>query len=260
MTSARPSGGDVASVTRALAVLECFEESEKLGVTEVAHRIGTAKSTAARLLATLRRAGLVEQEAESGRYVLGLRLYEWGQLTAERQALRAVARPILRDLSAEVGLTVALVFPTERGVVHVDRAEPRGAVDFWTRRGSTFSHHGAGGIVIAASRHDQPHRGTGRGGDDLATRIARARDDGYALEFGQVINGTASLATPVRRLLTTEAAVALIGPEQSFRSRPTVGRLAALGRHAARALETRGHGQRAEREGGAGGPAPHELR
>ncbi|MBB3050883.1 DNA-binding IclR family transcriptional regulator [Prauserella isguenensis] len=239
-TSTRGSGGDVASVTRAVAVLECFEDAEHLGVTEVADRIGTAKSTAARLLATLRRAGLVEQDPETGRYMLGLRLYEWGQLTAARHALRAAARPILHGLSAEVGLTVALVFPTERGVVHVDRVEPRGAVDFWKHRGTTFSNRGAGGVVIAASRDEPEHRRPGAGSDDLATRIARARDDGYALEFGHVIDGTASLAAPVRRLAATEAAIAVIGPERSFRSRATVGRLAGLGRYAARTLETCG--------------------
>lgn len=239
-TTARASGGDVASVTRAVAVLECFEDADHLGVTEVAQRLGTAKSTAARLLATLRRAGLVEQDAETGRYELGLRLYEWGQLSAARQALRATARPLLRDLSAEVGLTVALVLPTDRGVVHIDRVEPRSAVDFWTHRGNAFSDRGAGGIVIAASRHS--HRPPGPAGSELDTRIARARDDGYALEFDQVIDGTASLAAPVRRLMATEAAVAVIGPEWSFRSRATVGRLAALGRHTARKLESGGDG------------------
>lgn len=249
-TSARGSGGDVASVTRAAAVLECFEDAEHLGVTEVADRIGTAKSTAARLLATLRRSGLVEQDPETGRYMLGLRLYEWGQLTVARHALRAAARPILHGLSAEVGLTVALVFPTDRGVVHVDRVEPRHAVDFWKHRGTSFSHRGADGIVLAAGRHEprrrepgrheQEHRRPGTARDDLATSVARALDDGYALEFGQVIDGIASLAAPVRRLAATEAAVAVIGPEQSFRSRITVGRLAALGRYAARTLETCG--------------------
>lgn len=245
-TSTRGSVGEVASVARAVAVLECFEDAEHLGVTEVAHRLGTAKSTAARLLATMRRAGLVEQDAETGRYVLGLRLYEWGQLTAARQALRTAARPILRDLSAEVGLTVALVLPTDRGVVHVDRVEPRSAVAFWAHRGTTFSRRGAGGIVIAAGRHApaSPVR-PGPAEGDLVARVRRARDDGYALEFGQVIDRTASLAVPVRGLVATEAAVAVIGPEAGFRSRATVGRLAALGAHAVRTLRTCDDGARA---------------
>jgi len=241
MSSGRAIGGSggVSSVARAMAILECFEEAEYLGVTQIAARIGTAKSTAARLLNTLRRAGVVEQDPESGRYHLGVRLYEWGQLTASRHDLRAAARPILRDLCTELDLTAALVVPTADGVVHLDRAEPRTAVDFWARHGSAFSPRGAGGIVISALRQGVCSGRVPSGSDGLSSSIARARDTGYALEFEQVIKSTASLAAPIRRFGGAEAAVALIGDQRVYRSRSTLAELVARSMRAARQIETR---------------------
>src|SRR5688572_8611384 len=66
-------GNAVRSVDRAAALLLALGESPgEAGVTELARRLGLHKSTASRLLATLQRRGLVEQDDESGKYRLGL--------------------------------------------------------------------------------------------------------------------------------------------------------------------------------------------
>ena len=63
------------------------------GVTELARRLGLHKSTASRLLATLQKRGLVEQDDETGKYRLGPRRHP------PRRARRADARPA-RDRDA----------------------------------------------------------------------------------------------------------------------------------------------------------------
>ena len=66
-------GNAVRSVDRAAALLLALGESHgEAGVTELARRLGLHKSTASRLLATLEKRGLVEQDEESGKYRLGL--------------------------------------------------------------------------------------------------------------------------------------------------------------------------------------------
>ncbi|MBI3746517.1 MAG: helix-turn-helix domain-containing protein, partial [Chloroflexi bacterium] len=66
-------GNAVRSVDRAASLLLALGETAgEAGVTELARRLGLHKSTASRLLSTLERRGLVEQDEETGKYRLGL--------------------------------------------------------------------------------------------------------------------------------------------------------------------------------------------
>jgi DNA-binding IclR family transcriptional regulator len=64
----------VQSVDRAISVMELLARRGSSGVTEVANEIGIHKSTAYRLLTTLRNRGLVEQDAVTEKYRLGFGL------------------------------------------------------------------------------------------------------------------------------------------------------------------------------------------
>src|ERR1700690_1933975 len=64
-------GNAVRSVDRAASLLIALGETQgEAGVTELARRLGLHKSTASRLLATLQKRGLVEQDDDSGKYRL----------------------------------------------------------------------------------------------------------------------------------------------------------------------------------------------
>lgn len=82
-----PDRSVVRSVDRASALLLALGECPgEAGVSELARRLGLHKSTASRLLATLQRRGLVEQDEESSRYRLGLaviRLAEHAERTLD---------------------------------------------------------------------------------------------------------------------------------------------------------------------------------
>src|SRR5689334_1703049 len=109
-------GNAVRSVDRAAALLLALGESEgEAGVTELARRLGLHKSTASRLLATLEKRGLVEQDDETGRYRLGLIVLRLAE-TAERTLdLRSIAMPELDKLARATRETTGL------GVAHGDR-------------------------------------------------------------------------------------------------------------------------------------------
>src|SRR4026209_2669860 len=95
-----------------LALGECKGEA---GVTELARRLGLHKSTASRLLATLEKRGLVEQDDETREYRLGivvLRLAETAERTLD---LRALAMPELGRLARATRETTGL------GVLDGDR-------------------------------------------------------------------------------------------------------------------------------------------
>ena len=63
------------SVSIALAVLEALAAAPELSLSELARRVGVAKSTAHRTCAVLTTAGMLTR-TEAGKYRLGLRLIE----------------------------------------------------------------------------------------------------------------------------------------------------------------------------------------
>lgn len=121
-TPRRGSTGGLRSVGTALDVLECFAVDSALGVSDVARRLGVAKSTAHRVLTTLATRGFVEQDA-NGLYRLGIHLYELGMLSHARNGLRHVAMPIMRAVAEQTGHTVNLGIPDGADIVFVERIE-----------------------------------------------------------------------------------------------------------------------------------------
>ena len=100
----KPAIRHVAAVQRAVAVLDSLADgAPELGTNEIARRTGINASTVSRLLATLAEAGLVEHDADSGRYRLGLRLLHLGNAVLARLDLREIARPHLTELAAVDG-------------------------------------------------------------------------------------------------------------------------------------------------------------
>lgn len=97
-------------IVNAIAVLRTFSADEPLlGVTEIANRVGLHKSTVSRILATFEQEHLVERDAETRRFRLGLGLIAVaGPLLAELEE-RRVAYPVLRELSEQTGETSALM-------------------------------------------------------------------------------------------------------------------------------------------------------
>src|SRR5919112_1353556 len=62
-------------IVNAIAVLRTFSVDEPLlGVTEIANRVGLHKSTVSRILATFEQEHLVERDAETRRFRLGVGL------------------------------------------------------------------------------------------------------------------------------------------------------------------------------------------
>ncbi|HTC86368.1 MAG TPA: helix-turn-helix domain-containing protein, partial [Candidatus Acidoferrum sp.] len=93
-------GNAVRSVDRAAALLLALGDSQgEAGVTELARRLGLHKSTASRLLATLQKRGLVEQDDETGKYRLGLVLIRLAERAERTLDLRSIAMTELERLA-----------------------------------------------------------------------------------------------------------------------------------------------------------------
>lgn len=137
-------------MTIAMDVLECFTSTEENGASDIARRLGIAKSTASRMLATLASGGLLERRA-GGRYRLGLRLFEYGQLATDRLLLKEIALPTLADLRDRTSETVQLGIPLGAEVLYVDRLEGTRSLRFHTEAFRRVpGHSSSSGKAIAA--------------------------------------------------------------------------------------------------------------
>lgn len=116
--------GYIRSVAQALRVFDYLEEcGTEVGVTEVADVLGVHKSTASRLLATLKTGGYVARNKNTGGYSLGIRILELANTKLEQFDLRAYARPFLEELANETNETVHLATIEGRVLVYIDKID-----------------------------------------------------------------------------------------------------------------------------------------
>ncbi len=79
----------IQSVDRAIQLMLALQGTRRLGVTELAERLGLAKGTVHGLLRTLKARAVVEQDPETGKYMLGPALLRLGNVYLENQELRS---------------------------------------------------------------------------------------------------------------------------------------------------------------------------
>ena len=117
----------IQTVSNALRLLEVFYDEPELGVSELSRRLGLHKNNVFRLLATLELGGYVEQSSTNDQYRLGVRCLELGRAYERSHSLVERARPVLAELSAELGETVHLgVLRDDFDVVHLDGIQAKG--------------------------------------------------------------------------------------------------------------------------------------
>lgn len=126
------------SVRRALSIVDYLGEHQDLrglSLAELARGVSMNKSTVLRLLAPLRDFGLVELDADTERYRVGLKALQWGQACLSGLQLRSIAAPHLHDLMEASRETVHLVIYDHAEVVYVDKVESPNTIRMFSRIG-----------------------------------------------------------------------------------------------------------------------------
>jgi DNA-binding IclR family transcriptional regulator len=227
---------------RALELLtQISQEPGPITVADLAERAAMPVSTAYRLLAELRRHGMVAQDGR-GSVSLGTRVVALGRAAEERLRERLVepAESIMERLSREQGETVILTAPCgpEAIVLHVVETEQRVRLSYASFRRAPI-HLGASGKVLAAFL-DAPERErllAAVGDPGLAAALDEIRELGWCLTTGEVDLGVSAVAAPIldrRRQIV--AGLSLAGPSERMAAHG-FGARAAAGHDAARSVE-----------------------
>ncbi|HTN78795.1 MAG TPA: IclR family transcriptional regulator [Acidimicrobiales bacterium] len=208
----------------ALDALDALAEAPELSLSELARRIGVAKSTAHRTCAVLAARGLLDR-TESGGYRLGLRFVEYGHLATERTAVRDRGLPLLVELRNALGETVQIGLPAGADVVYVERVEGQKALHYSTNSRRSPVHRSSAGKVLAAYNPEMAEARVKAGLEPstgytivvpkvFLAELRRVRSQGFARSVDETELGMSSLAVPVRTDPEGPviAAISMVGP------------------------------------------------
>ena len=221
--NAKPAKARLSSVANSIRLLTSFSgEEDELGITTLATRLRLAKSTVHRLATTLTGAGFLEQNSDTGKYRLGVALFELGALVRRRMDVANEARPKLRELLEKTGETVQLGIVDHESVLYVYEMESRYAIRMAAAVGGRAPLHctAVGKVLLAFQPPEYVKQIAGNGLKGYTQKTITRRDEllgmlvevaarGYAIDDEESEPGLRAIAAPVRN--HTGAVIAALG-------------------------------------------------
>jgi DNA-binding IclR family transcriptional regulator len=219
----------LSSVANSIRLLTSFSgEEDELGITTLATRLRLAKSTVHRLAATLTSAGFLEQNAATGKYRLGVALFELGALVRRRMDVANEARPKLRELLERTGETVQLGIVDHYSVLYVYEMESPRAIRMAAAVGGRAPLHctAVGKVLLAFQPADFVQQVVERGLPGYTPKTLTRRDAvlemldevrlrEHAVDDEESESGLRAIAAPVRNQAgSVIAALGIAAPVQ----------------------------------------------
>jgi len=217
----------LSSVANSLRLIKAFSEDQyEIGISDLAKRLGLAKSTVHRLASTLLDQGMLEQNAGDGKYRLGLALFELGTLVRRKMDFTMEARPYLRTLMEKTGETVHLAILDHDSVLYIITHESKQSLRMGSKVGTRAPVHSTavGKTLLAFQPEEEIARIIARGlpssapntvvdAKALQRELALVRTRNYAVDDEESEVGLRSIAAPIRNDSgNVIAAISIAGP------------------------------------------------
>jgi IclR family acetate operon transcriptional repressor len=216
------------TIDKALELLFHLHErgGAPLGVSELGRALELPKSTAHRLLASLAKRGLVEQDGQ-GRYQPGIALLALGLGVLEREPLVAAARAVVEHAAESLGETIFLSSARAGRLYVLDKQEGTGFLRAAPRIGAEIPAHATaiGKLYLAfapeslrplESPLEKYSRSTITDSRALAKEVELVRARGWAGMRNEWIPDLAGVAVPIRAGGRMFGALAAAGPMSHF--------------------------------------------
>lgn len=201
------------SVERALQILiEIAKTPKPTSFADLQSRLNLPKATLHKLLATLEEWNFLTRNEESGRYAIGLAVFEVAAGGSAPSDIRTLINPILRKLALEYDEACNLGILDGGEMVYLDRVDPP---DQMVRLGNLVgrrlpAYATAGGTAALASLYDEavltlfpsvlpaaPTRNTVRTREELQQRLAEAREKGYGIDLEETFVGVRGVGVSI---------------------------------------------------------------
>lgn len=217
----------IQAVSRAIKILEFVAANNMARLSDISRGVGLNKSTTHGLIATLETMGCIRQDQSTGRYALGLKLFELGQAVLANMDIRTAAMPYLLELSRKYEETVHLAILSGDEVIYIDKVDSPRSIRIVSKVGGRNPAYctGVGKALLAGLNDTELNQllakmefrpitpNTITNAYALAEEINKIRRDGYAADNGEIDEGLSCFAAPVRNHLgAVTAAISLSGP------------------------------------------------
>src|SRR5208337_4066435 len=203
----------VKSLVKALNILEALAEGEETAytLTQLSRHLHLHISTVHRLLVNLVRHGFIEEASGSRGYQLSFKVLRMGLRVLDRLDFRLVAEPLLRELNQQTKETVHLAILQDTRAISIEKFGSPQPVGLDARLGEVMPLHctGVGKTLLAYQGRDllnkvartagfprfTPHTITSPA--NLKKELERIREQGYALDQEEAVEGLCCVAGPV---------------------------------------------------------------
>ena len=113
------------SIEKSIQILNYLSNAKRsVGITELSLKLSFPKSTVHRILNSLLSYSLVSQEKETSKYKLGLKILEYSNSFYNSFDFRQIAKPILKKICTETGLTTFLTAWYDGHSICIDSVTP----------------------------------------------------------------------------------------------------------------------------------------
>lgn len=214
----------IRAIERAIQLLNCFSFQQKEhSMGELSALTSLSKSTVFRILQTLEKHKFVAYDPQSGRYSLGMKLFELGGVVFSSLSVRKAASPFLDQLGAKVNHTVLMGILEDGELVYIDKREGNEPIKLTSEIGKRRPpHFGMLGKTLMAFLPEKEI-------DVLLSRyplekvapmsitdpkqfkqsLKEIREKGYTYEYSEAVEGVIGIAAPIRN--HTRNVVAAVG-------------------------------------------------
>jgi len=223
----------IKSVDKALDILEFLSKNEQeIGISEISKKLNMGLSTVHRILFTLKSRGYVIQNQKTIKYRLGIKLFELGCKVQNSKNLIKIVKPYLRELSRITNETVNLAILEGKDVVYLDTIESTEAlrtgivpgtrtVAHCTALGKVILAHLPNGEFVQLYRNDDNMISLTKNSisskDELKKELRKAKENGYALDREESIEGINCVGSPILNGQGEPvAAISITGPASRF--------------------------------------------
>lgn len=222
----------VKSLVKALNILTVLaDDNPPYTLTQLSRHLHLHVSTVHRLVVNLVQQGFVEEDRLSGGYHLSYRVLRMGLRVLDRLDFRQAAQPLLRDLNLRTRETVHMAILQEKQAFSIEKFESPQPVGLDARLGRIMPLHctGVGKALLAYSGDGLLNQiaeppglapmtpRTITGVAQLRKEMERIREQGYAVDQEEAVEGLSCVAGPVfNHKREIVAAFSVAGPAVRF--------------------------------------------